>query len=63
MPRRCRRRLQIQARTPTLPLISSRSLLYTLTRLGPQLTNDQVQPLDLVLCVLVVEISFPSVVL
>jgi hypothetical protein len=35
--------------------------LYTLTRLGPKQTNDQVQPLDLAPCVLVVEISFRSV--
>src|SRR5215216_2106982 len=40
-----------------------RSLLYTLTRLGPQQTNDQVQPLDLAPCVLLVESSFRSVVL
>src|SRR5215216_2148422 len=55
---------QIQARTPTLPLISSPlilSSLYTLTRLVPQQTDDQVQPLDLAPCVLVVEISFRSV--
>src|SRR5829696_3428573 len=38
-----------------------RSSLYTLTRLGPKQTNDQVQPLDLAPCVLVVEISFRSV--
>jgi hypothetical protein len=29
--------------------------------LGPQQPNDQVQPLDLASCVLVVEISFRSV--
>jgi hypothetical protein len=29
--------------------------------LGPQQTDDQVQPLDLASCVLVVEISFRSV--
>src|SRR5215210_4432337 len=59
MLRRCRRRLQIQARTPTLPLISSPLMplsLYTLTRLGPKQTNDQVQPLDLASCVLEVEL-------
>jgi hypothetical protein len=31
--------------------------------LGPQQTDDQVQPLDLAPCVLVVEISFRSDVL
>jgi hypothetical protein len=31
--------------------------------LDPQQPNDQVQPLDLASCVLVVEISFRSVVL
>src|SRR5215217_2278620 len=59
MLRRCRRRLQIQARMPTLPLISSPlilSSLYTLTRLGPQQPDDQVQPLNLTPGVLVVEL-------
>ena len=63
MPRQCRRRLQIQARMPTPRLSPLRSSLYTLTRLGSQQPNNQVQPLDLASCVLVVEISFRSVVL
>src|SRR5215211_2057762 len=49
-----------QGRRPSR-LSPLRSLLYTLTRLGPQQPNDQVQPLDLVLCVLVVEIRPLSV--
>src|SRR5215211_6785853 len=51
-----------QGRRPS-HLSPLRSSLYTLTRLGPQQPNDQVQPLDLTPCVLVVEISFRSVVL
>src|SRR5215212_4982137 len=51
-----------QGRRPSR-LSPPRSLLYTLPRLGPQQTDDQVQPLDLASCVLVVEISFRSVVL
>src|SRR5215211_7284381 len=58
MPRRCRRRLQIQARMPTSRLSPLRSSLYTLARLGLQQTNDKVQLLDLASWVLVVEISF-----
>src|SRR5215208_4179697 len=51
-----------QGRRPSR-LSPLRSSLYTLTRLGPEQTNDQVQPLDLASCVLVVEISFRSVAL